>query len=256
MFMWINQIMASCVERIAATSWLFKIGTRILPVPTAMVRGVAIKAMIPLNQYGVYSTFRTWESREPETLDWIDSFDSGATFFDIGANFGTETLYAALKINGPRQIVAFDLDLCSSFNLACNLQINNISCVEQYYLAVGNGSKFTRTSEHTNYSCVVGRPKYDRVGCNTCSLSLDAFVEMTQKRPDYVKIDVDGAELDVIRGMKAMLHSGKLKSVLIEVCSQVREPLLGLMREAGFHIELESSLGDTGTSNIVFNRMS
>jgi hypothetical protein len=37
----------------------------------------------------------TYESKEPETLDWIDSFTEEEIFFDIGANIGIYTLYAS-----------------------------------------------------------------------------------------------------------------------------------------------------------------
>ena len=34
--------------------------------------------------------------REPETIDWIDGFEVPCTFWDVGANVGAYTLYAAL----------------------------------------------------------------------------------------------------------------------------------------------------------------
>ncbi len=43
----------------------------LLPVPQQIVRGVPIKVVMPLNQVGVYNTFKNWEAREPEILDWI-----------------------------------------------------------------------------------------------------------------------------------------------------------------------------------------
>lgn len=163
MFKMINALLSTLVERAAIAGLIFKFFTRILPVPTAEVRGVRIKIVAPLNQYGVFSTFRTWETREPETLDWIDSFEEGSVFFDVGAGFGTETLYAALKKRGPRKIVCFDRDLSSSLNLASNLQLNQIRNVDQYYMALGSDSVFVEASEHTNYASVRGLPKYNRV---------------------------------------------------------------------------------------------
>jgi FkbM family methyltransferase len=256
MLMFANTLLSYCVERVPATQWCFKLFSRILPIPTALVRGVPIKAVIPLNQFGVYAAFRAWESREPETLDWIDSFEPDCTFFDVGAGFGTETLYAALKRNGPKQIASFDLDLVSSFDLAYNLYLNRINKVEQFYVAVGStpACTFVRTSEHTNYFEARRGAKYERIGCYTCSLSLDTFSAMRQLAPDYVKIDVDGAELDVVRGMHSILKQPRLKSVLIELCAQVREPVLELMNEAGFRIEIESGFPGTDTKNVIFYR--
>ena len=37
-------------------------------------------------------------SKEPETIEWINSFENDSIFFDIGANIGIYTLYSAIKI--------------------------------------------------------------------------------------------------------------------------------------------------------------
>ena len=39
----------------------------------------------------------TFSTKEPETLSWIDSFDVKSTFWDIGANIGVYSCYAAKK---------------------------------------------------------------------------------------------------------------------------------------------------------------
>src|ERR1700686_1471954 len=35
--------------------------------------------------------------REPETLDWIDGFETPCIYWDVGANVGAYALYAALR---------------------------------------------------------------------------------------------------------------------------------------------------------------
>ena len=49
-----------------------------------------------------YITFyraKTFSSKEPETLNWIDTFEDGSTFYDIGANVGLYSIYAAKSKN-------------------------------------------------------------------------------------------------------------------------------------------------------------
>jgi hypothetical protein len=83
---------------------LHQLFARLLPVRRFTVRGVPITVALPLHQVGTRNEAFAWAQREPEVLDWIDEFAPGSTFFDIGANFGTETLYAALKAGGPARI--------------------------------------------------------------------------------------------------------------------------------------------------------
>ena len=40
---------------------------------------------------------KTFSTKEPETLDWIDSFEKNSVFWDVGANIGLYSLYAAKK---------------------------------------------------------------------------------------------------------------------------------------------------------------
>lgn len=245
--------LSAFVRRLWISGWLFKFFTRLLPVPTANVRGTHIKIIIPLHEYGVFQTFKTWEHREPETLDWIDSFEPNTVFFDVGASFGTETLYAALKTRGPKKIVSFDLDLHASINLALNIQINNIRSVDQYYLGLYSRSGFISASEHTNYARVPRRPKYDRISYKTWSLTIDEFIAITNDSPDYLKVDVDGAEGDIMDGARKTIYGPKLKSALVEVCATTRQKVVDAFESASFVIQREKAINGN-TANIIFVR--
>ena len=163
-------------------------------------------------------------------MDWIDSFEKGCTFFDVGASFGTETFYAALKKNGPDKIVSFDLSLESSFNLAYNISLNNIKNVDQYFIALSDKLKLISFLEPTQYNYVKGREKYDFIPFNTISISMDQFIEMTCLSPDYIKIDVDGAEQSIISGMAETVKNKRLKSVVVEVSDNQNLPLPSFLK--------------------------
>jgi FkbM family methyltransferase len=253
----VNKFLSYLVGNTGLASIIFHIFGRILPIPQVLVRGVPIKVIIPLNEVGVYNTVKTWEAREPEVLDWIDNFEPGCTFFDIGASFGTETLYAALKRGGPAKIVAFDLTLSSSFNLALNINLNTIRNVDQYYLALSDGLKLTSFSEPIQYYFVEGRPKYDMITYNTVSMSLDQFVGITGIIPDYIKIDVDGAEVDLVLGMSETLMKERLKSVVVEVTDQSEAVIADIFGRAGFQVVYERVLEEEEPrifKNIIFSR--
>ena len=69
-----------------------------------------------LNHYRINTFF----TKEPETLNWIDNFEQNSVFYDIGANIGLYSCYAAEKKNC--KVLAFEP---SVFNL--NLLSKNIS---------------------------------------------------------------------------------------------------------------------------------
>jgi FkbM family methyltransferase len=256
-FKMINGFLSYLVGNTRLAWIIFHIFGRILPIPQVTVRGVPVKVIIPLNEVGVYNTVKTWEAREPEVLDWIDNFEPGCIFFDIGASFGTETLYAALKRGGPAKIVAFDLTLSSSFNLALNINLNSISNVDQYYLALSEGLKLTSFSEPIQYYFVKSRPKYNMITYKTVSISLDQFVGMTGIIPDYIKIDVDGAEVDLVLGMSETVKNERLKSVVVEVTDQSEAVITDILDKAGFKVVYERVLEEEEHrifKNIIFSR--
>ena len=189
-------------------------------------------------------------------MDWIDSFEKGCVFFDVGASFGTETLYAALKNEGPKKIVSFDLDLESSFNLAYNISLNNISNVDQYFLALSDSFNLQSYNCVTQYYYVNQRDKYDSVTYNTIAISMDKFINMTNIFPDYIKIDVDGAEESIISGMKETLKNERLRSVVVEVSDKSEPAIVDFFHKAGFTIEFERifATDGAGCKNIIFTR--
>jgi len=254
----INTLLSQFAAKTRFSRVIFDFFGRVLPIPTTLVRGVPIKIIIPLNQIGIFNTFKNWEEREPEVLDWIDGFEKDCTFFDVGASFGTETLYAALKPNGPQKIVAFDLDLACAFNLAYNLSLNGVTNVDQYYLALSNKLKLMRYSEPIQYYCVKERKKYDFVSYNTLAISMDQFINMTNIWPDYIKIDVDGAEQDLVFGMAETVRNPKLKSVAIEVSDKSEPAITNFFAKAGFKIAVERRLEgepETVFKNLIFTRL-
>jgi FkbM family methyltransferase len=214
---------------------LHQVFARLLPIRRFDVRGVAIACALPLHQVGTRLEAFAWATREPEVLDWIDGFAPGSVFFDIGANFGTETLYAALKPNGPARICAFDAELIGGYNLALNLRLNRIAHVENYTVAVGARSGFIRLPENLNYLHVAGLEKYATSTKHLRLIAIDDFVAETGTCPSYVKIDVDGPERAIIEGMRTTLRNPALRSLLIEINdADGYAAITALLGEAGF----------------------
>jgi FkbM family methyltransferase len=214
---------------------LHQLFARLLPVRRFDVRGVAITCALPLHQVGTRLEAFDWSAREPEVLDWIDGFEAGAVFFDIGANFGTETLYAALKPGGPVRICAFDAEFIGGYNLALNLRLNRIGHVENYAVAVGARSGFLRVAENLNYLHVDGLEKYATSTKHLRLIALDDFVAETGLCPSYVKIDVDGPERAIVEGMRTTLRNPALRSLMIEINdADSHAAITAMLGEAGF----------------------
>ena len=67
---------------------------------------------------------KTFHSKEPETLDWIDKFDNNSIFWDIGANIGLYSCYASLKKDC--NVFSFEPSVFNLEILSRNIFINNL----------------------------------------------------------------------------------------------------------------------------------
>ena len=66
----------------------------------------------------------TFSSKEPETLKWIDKFDINSVFWDIGANVGLYSIYAAKTKNTITY--SFEPSVLNLEFLAKNIFLNNL----------------------------------------------------------------------------------------------------------------------------------
>ena len=84
--------------------------------------GIRMKFTVPnlLNHFRVES----FSTKEPETLKWIDCFPDNAVLWDIGANVGLYSVYAAKKKNC--RVVAFEPSVFNLELLARNIFMNNL----------------------------------------------------------------------------------------------------------------------------------
>ncbi len=169
---------------------------------------------------------RTLFTKEPETLEWIDTFQSGDVLFDIGANIGLYSIYAARR---SVRVMAFEPESQNyaliNQNIFANGVADRVKCVA-VALSDRNGvddiyvSRFRAGESMHNFGGAQDwqhRPFAPIFRQGSLSFSLDAFLEFQPEPfPTHVKIDVDGIEARIVRGADRTLRDGRLRSMLVE----------------------------------------
>lgn len=172
----------------------------------------------------------TFNEKEPETLEWIDSFAPEDVLWDIGANIGCYSLYAGLR--GIRTC-AFEPEAGNYWMLNRNLTLNDLPGeVLAYNIAFDRTERLgvlNVTSQDVGGSLnQFGTPQdvvTEVVDLQVCShqgmigFSIDNFMKTFKPpRPDHLKLDVDGLESHILLGAPETLKS--VSSVLVEINSK------------------------------------
>ena len=184
--------------------------------------------------YTVKWRVETIFSKEPETLEWIDSFkkvdNKKIIFWDIGANIGLYSIYAAQKIDNIK-IFSFEPSTSNLRVLSRNIFLNNLSekisisqfpltSVKNIFLDI-NESEFIEGWSMNSFGTKKGydgeemkiKQKYKIFGTSIDNLIENEVLEL----PNYVKIDVDGIEHLILEGASKILSNKTLSSLSIEL---------------------------------------
>lgn len=189
---------------------------------------------------------RTLLSKEPETIAWINTFKSNDTLWDIGANVGSYTLYAALK---KITVLAFEPSPSNYYLLSRNVEINKMDdkisalCIafndstklDSFFMSNSElGGALNSFGEAVNWQ---GKPFVATLKQTMLGFSIDDFIQkFNPPFPNHIKIDVDGIENKIVMGAQKTLADKRVKTVLIELdsnredyCNQVIE----ILKKAG-----------------------
>lgn len=222
-------------------SWL---GERMVPrdarVWTQVDSGSAAGIWLRLNPRTGPDTLRG--ASEPEVQDSLQRYlRPGMTFYDLGANIGFFSLLGARLVGGHGRVVAFEADPEIAARLREHVDRNKFACitvVEKVVWSEASNVFFERADPSISPDRGLGHV-VKTSSANTieiASVTLDDLAR-TLPAPDFIKCDVEGAEVEVFRGARRLLAE-KRPSILCEVHSEMnRRALLADLKQFGYTCE-------------------
>jgi FkbM family methyltransferase len=147
----------------------------------------------------------------------LDNFvRPGATVVDVGANIGYNTLYAAYCAGPTGQVYAIEPAQDNLTILYANLFANSLTNVVVLPYAAGSVSALRHFFLRGDVSAVnsLFEENFYAPVTRTVEVLAAPLDELIPNTPDLVKIDVEGAELDVLQGMSRMLGSPTLRLIV------------------------------------------
>jgi len=184
----------------------------------------------------------------------------GLTVFDVGGYEGIFTLFFAHRVGANGQVVTFEPNPRNFQKIAENVRLNGFANVRIQQIALGStpgraslvfpADETARGSIETRIADQIRHEK-DVQTIDVRIDTLDHLVASGTPEPDFVKLDVEGLELDVLEGM-ALLLDRKHPRLYIEIHGADAESKLAnitavatLLWKAGYkllHVETSTDL--------------
>jgi FkbM family methyltransferase len=144
----------------------------------------------------------------------------GGDFVDVGAHIGMYTVRAALELRGRGRVLAFEPNPSARAQLVENLALNGCTNVVVVAAAVGNeageATLHVPASPDPSFSSLEAGRFDEGEPVVVTVTTVDAAVAEHDIVPSVVKIDVEGRETAVVRGMAETLATIR-PTVLVEV---------------------------------------
>jgi len=195
---------------------------------------------------------------EPGTVSWLRSeLRQGDVVYDIGANVGLYTVFAARHGGAGGHVYAFEPHVANARSLLRNVLVNGQrDQVTVLSFALGEATAFfdleyDDDAPGSGMSTLGASPRKSAEEHGTCKelkyvTSVDSLLEQGVLRPpQLVKIDVEGGELGVLKGMRGLLGSRnrRPRSIQVEIDADSREPVIAYLGEHGYLLREEHRSG-------------
>lgn len=147
-----------------------------------------------------------------KTKAFLQMINKNDVFFDIGGHVGYFSSMASEVMSEKGQVVAFEPRPLNARFFRRHIKINALENVTLYQAAVGKEE--TEASFDINQGTATG--KLDPEGDITVKVvCIDDMVDRKElPAPDFIKIDVEGGETDVLKGCEQTIEKYKPKLLL------------------------------------------
>jgi len=197
-------------------------------------------------------------SKEPGTIKWIDEFNLERNiFWDIGANIGIYSIYAAIKHKNI-EVTSFEPSTSNLRVLSRNISLNNLGqnikifqpalCKEENSFMMFNEHKFIEgwsmnqfSNDYNGDTSKDFEQNYKIYGTNIDSLIAQNILQV----PNYIKLDVDGIEHLILQGGEKTLKNSNLRSILVEIDESLKNQLntvMNIMKNNNFTIKVKENV--------------
>jgi FkbM family methyltransferase len=186
----------------------------------------------------------------------------GDTVIDIGAHIGRYTITSSKQVGKTGKVVAIEADPDNFQLLKRNIALNKLTNVMPLNYAVFSERtrmKLYEQSASAKYnSLMLARAARTKNYVEVEADTLDSILKLNEvNQVNWIKIDVEGAEFEVLKGSTKTLSSENM-SLLIEI-HNIEDPrhhhnIVDFLKYHDYEITFEQRYDDSGESHVIFRK--
>ncbi|MGD0123753.1 MAG: FkbM family methyltransferase [Terriglobia bacterium] len=169
--------------------------------------------------------FRTLESCYADEADFIDALAKklrlGGVFYDVGSNVGQFLIPVAKMVGERGEVIGFEPHPANHEGLLKNIALNRLANVRVFQVALADSAGEIQIYGTRGTATVVARAAATHPSTEVAAVRAmrgdDLRAEAQLLVPKGVKIDVEGAEFGVLRGLKETLSSPLCELLCLEI---------------------------------------
>ena len=214
---------------------------------------------VDLNDQGIGKKLALTGIHEPaSSAQLMEELDAGMNVLEIGANIGYYVKLVANEIGQSGRILAFEPSEVNMAMLNKNVQLSSLGeIVHVEHAAVGekSGTAELFMMDKANASSLIRRTDSALTQVDSQIVpvvSIDEYLSTYEFDYDWFRMDVEGYEFEIIRGMKNSLKKSDPKGCFIEVHSSLFSELghttaefSQLMNSVGYKLNIARWRGRT-----------
>ena len=228
-----------------------------------------LKVYAKEHDYKYYCRLEDFDPAREDDIVKLFRSKEGNIVVDVGAHIGKYTIIASKMVGSKGKVIAIEAHPVNYDILKQNIELNKLSNVIALNYAVHSQETMVKLYEpgqeegFTIYNTIMSdrislnNQKYIEVKANT----LDSLLfENGTKEVNWIKIDVEGAEYEVLKGATNILSSSKDISLLIEIHNlhgnkkNFYEPIIHLLESKNYKLSLEKIYG-TDERHIILKKL-
>ncbi|WP_423062532.1 FkbM family methyltransferase [Candidiatus Paracoxiella cheracis] len=223
---------------------------------------------LDLQDPGISRTLLLFGKRELEHKIMLEKvLKPGMTVLDIGANIGYYAIMESKLVGSAGKIIAVAPSPSNIALLKCNVELNGCKNVDVFQGAISDTNAerefFMANSSNLNTFHNTGSGIHDLTG-ETIKVKTMTVVDVMENiaKPDLIRMDVEGHEVEVINGMLPVIQNGEFAPMIIFETHITRynkdhdmELVLRALFNCGYRVQYLASNAESGIERVCKKRL-